>query len=69
MCFVASSKTRATLKSMSASTHASRARPCWWLTGFGWRRDKNVELVANDLLIIRYKPIRRFVEEESVLLV
>ena len=54
---------------MSASPHASHGRPRCWLTGFGWHRDKNVELVANDLLIIRYKPIRRFVEEESVLLV
>ena len=32
-------------------------------------RDKNVELFANDLLIIRYRPIREFVEEESVELV
>jgi hypothetical protein len=39
------------------------------LANTAWRRDKNVELIANDLLIIRYKPIRRFVEEESVLLV
>ena len=58
------------MKSMSASLHASCARPAdAGLTCCGWRRDKNVELFANDLLIIRYKPIRRFVEEESVLLV
>jgi len=45
------------------------ARPPARLADYCGCRDKNVELVANDLLIIRYKPIRLFVEEASVLLV
>ena len=52
---------------MSKSPYAAHARCSDWTDAPC--RDKNVELVANDLLIIRYKPIRRFVEEESVLLV
>lgn len=65
-CSAAYWRTRAISKSTSASPNA-RVGCC--VADACRRRDKNVELVANDLLIIRYKPIRRFVEEESVLLV
>jgi len=33
------------------------------------RDENNVDLKADELLVIRYRPIARFVEEESVCLV